>query len=178
MSDLTELDAAQLRGEKHAPGTLGQVLHGARWYDLLAWLMMAGREPAFRETVIDLARLAPGEAVLDVGCGTGTLAIRAKRRVGATGVVCGVDASPQMVARARKKAHNAGVEVAFDEAVVEALPFSDGRFDAVLSTLMLHHLPRAAREQCAREMRRVLTQGGRAVVVDFGESGRSRGIFF
>lgn len=160
----------QTDGDGPATTTRGRVLHAARFYDVLAWVFLAGRERAFREQVIDLARLTPGEAVLDVGCGTGTLALHAKRRVGAAGPVWGIDASPQMIAAARRKAKKAGVDVRFGEAIVESLPFSDGRFDAVLSTLMLHHLPRAAREQCAREMFRVLKPGGRAVVVDFSAS--------
>ena len=158
------------------PATRGLVLHSAaRYYDLLAWLLTFGRERAFRERLVELARLAPGESVLDVGCGTGTLAIAAKRRVGPAGVVHGIDASPEMIARAKRKAAKAGVDVAFQTELVEALPFPDARFDAVLSTLMLHHLPRPTREQCAREMRRVLKPGGRVLAVDFGTPARKRG---
>ncbi|MGH7628760.1 MAG: class I SAM-dependent methyltransferase, partial [Gemmatimonadales bacterium] len=137
-------------------------------YDLLAWLLFLGRERALRDRLVELARLEPGQAVLDVGCGTGSLAIAAKRRVGPFGSVHGIDASPEMIARARKKASKAGVDVTFTNGVVEGLPFPDEHFDAVLSTLMLHHLPRTAREQCAREIRRVLKPGGRVLAVDFG----------
>ena len=153
-----------------APGTKGRVLHSAAGYDLLAWLLLLGRERAFREQLVRQARLEPGHSVLDIGCGTGSLAIAAKRRVGAQGMVHGIDASPEMIARARRKASKAGVDVAFTSGVVEALPFPDGHFDAVLSTLMLHHLPRAAREQCVREVRRVLKPGGRVLAVDFGRA--------
>src|SRR5262245_59380376 len=152
--------------------TTGIVLHWPAGYDFLAWLMMRGREHIFREKVLDLACLAPGESILDVGCGTGTLAIAAKRRVGPTGTVYGIDASPEMIARASKKARKAGVEVSFNNGVVEALPFPDAQFDTVLSTLMLHHLPRKARQDCVREMRRVLKSGGRVLAVDFGEPER------
>src|SRR5919106_5180593 len=87
------------------PNTKGLVLHGtARYYDLLALLFMRGREEEFREKVLELARLRSGESVLDVGCGTGTLAIAAKQRVGPTGKVYGIDASPEMISRATKKA--------------------------------------------------------------------------
>jgi ubiquinone/menaquinone biosynthesis C-methylase UbiE len=151
-----------------APGTKGRVLHSPRIYDLLAWLLLLGRERPFRERLVQLARLEPGQSVLDIGCGTGSLAIAAKRRVGPSGTVEGIDASPEMIARAKKKASQAGLAVAFTDGVVEALPFPDARFDAVLSTLMLHHLPREARQQCAREMRRVATPGGRVLAVDFG----------
>jgi ubiquinone/menaquinone biosynthesis C-methylase UbiE len=159
------------------PNTKGLVLHGtARYYDLLASLFMRGREEAFREKVLDLAQLRCGESVLDVGCGTGTLAIAAKQRVGPTSKVYGIDASPEMIARASKKARKAGVEVVFKNGVVEALPFADASFDAVLSTLMLHHLPPEVRQQCAREMRRVLKLGGRVLAVDFGVSGKKKGL--
>jgi len=160
-----------------APGTRGRVLHSAAGYDLLAWLLLLGRERAFRERLVRLARLDPGQSVLDIGCGTGSLAISAKRRVGPSGRVEGIDASPEMIARARKKATKAGVDVAFTNGVVEALPFPDGYFDAVLSTLMLHHLPRDARRQCARQMRRVLKPGGRVLAVDFGgETGNRKSL--
>src|SRR3712207_4299905 len=96
----------ELEGRKTGPETAGLVLHGAtaRYYDVMAWLMTLGRERKFREKLVDLARLRPGESVLDVGCGTGTLAIAAKRRVGPTGEVYGIDASPEMIVRASKKA--------------------------------------------------------------------------
>jgi len=155
-----------------APGTRGHVLHWAAGYDLLAWLLLLGRERAFRRRLVDLARLEPGQSVLDVGCGTGTLAIEAKRRVGPSGAVQGVDPSPEMIARARKKAAKAGLNVTFTKGVVEALPIADGQFDVVLSTLMLHHLPGEERRQCAREIGRMLKPGGRALVVDFGEPTR------
>jgi ubiquinone/menaquinone biosynthesis C-methylase UbiE len=171
------MDMTSIEQQNVTPRTSGLVLHGtARFYDLLAWLFMRGREGAFRKKIVDLARLQAGESVLDVGCGTGTLAIAAKQRVGPTGNVYGIDASPEMIARAGKKARKAGVDVVFKNAVVEALPFPDKSFDAVLSTLMLHHLPREAREQCAREIRRVLKPGGRVLAIDFATSGKKKGL--
>lgn len=156
------------------PGTTGLILHAAAFYDLTVWLAMMGRERAFREKTLQFARLKPGEFVLDVGCGTGTLAIAAKRRVGLSGTVYGIDASPQMIARAEKKARKAGAEIAFNNAVAQALPFPDAQFDAVLTTMMLHHVPRKARQQCAAEMRRVLKPGGRVLAVDFGGTAPER----
>ena len=157
------------------PSTKGLVMHSeARYYDLLAWMLTLGRERAFRERLVELARLEPGQTVLDVGCGTGTLAIASKRRVGMAGTVHGIDASPEMIDRARRKVAKAGVDVAFQTGIVEALPFPDASFDAVMSTLMLHHLPRPVREQCAREMRRVVKPGGRVLAVDFATPARER----
>lgn len=163
------------RVESNVPhGTTGLILHAAAFYDLTVWLAMFGRERSFREKTLQLARLKPGESVLDVGCGTGTLATAAKRHVGASGAVHGIDASPEMIARAEKKARKTGVKVAFKNAAAQALPFPGAQFDAVLTTMMLHHLPRKARQQCAGEMRRVLKPGGRVLAVDFGSSALKR----
>ena len=148
--------------------TAGLIIHWPARYDLLIWLITLGRETAFREKVVNLAQLKAGESVLDIGCGTGSLAIAAKRQVGQKGTVVGIDASPEMLARARKKAKKAGVDVEFRNEVAEALPFHDAQFDAVLSTVMLHHLPEDARKECMRQVRRVLKPGGRLLAVDFG----------
>jgi ubiquinone/menaquinone biosynthesis C-methylase UbiE len=167
-----EDDVTKMADLNATAGTTGSVLHAAAGYDLLVWLFTLGRERAFREKILRLARLEPGESVLDVGCGTGSLAIAAKQQVGSAGTVYGIDASPEMLARADKKARKAGVEIVFKNAPAQALPFPDAQFDVVLSTLMLHHLPRKGRQQCASEVRRVLKPGGRVLAVDFGASAR------
>jgi len=152
------------------------VLHSmASYYDLLAALMTLGREREFRDRLAAVVDLAPGESVLDVGCGTGSLVLASKRRVGRTGVVTGIDASPEMIERARRKATNKGDGIHFEVARVESLPFPNETFDVILSTLMMHHLPRATRERCASEMRRVLRPGGRLLVVDFEKPANRRG---
>ena len=162
--------------KRTAPLTNGLVIHWAARYDVLAWLLTRGRERAFRERLLDLAAVRSGQSVLDIGCGTGTLAIAATAHVGPTGSVVGIDASPQMVARATRKAAKAGAPALFQLAVAERLPFPDTRFDVVLSTLMFHHLPRKTREHCAIEIRRVLKPGGRVFVVDFGRPQNRRGL--
>lgn len=152
---------------EHARRTSGIVLHSPVLYDLTVWLAMLGKERAFREKLLQLAHIKDGERILDVGCGTGTLAIAAKRHVGQSGAVYGVDASPEMLVRAEKKARKANIEVLFRNGLAEVLPFQDNFFDAVLSTVMLHHLPAKTRRQCAVEIRRVLKPGGRVLAVDF-----------
>jgi ubiquinone/menaquinone biosynthesis C-methylase UbiE len=154
--------------------TVGAVLHSATRYDLLVPLYMLGRQQAFRQKLLRLVGLQSGESVLDVGCGTGSLAIVAKKRVGKTGTVYGIDESPEMLARAERKARKASVELVLQRAPAQALPFPGARFDVVLSTVMLHHLPRKARRQCAAEMRRVLKPGGRVLVVDFASTAREQ----
>lgn len=136
----------------------GMVIHWAGRYDLLVWLLTLGRERRFRERLLEPAYLRPGESVLDVGSGTGTLAIAAKQRVG-NGPVQGVDPSPAMVDRARRKAARAGVDVRFEVAWAQALPFEPARFDVVVSTLVLHHVARDGRPAAIAEMRRVLKPG-------------------
>jgi ubiquinone/menaquinone biosynthesis C-methylase UbiE len=149
------------------PESAGLVIHGAGRYDLLVWLFTLGGERKMRERILDLAQLQRGEHVLDIGCGTGTLAILAKRRVGEAGRVHGVDAAPEMIERARTKATRAGAELTLAAGIVQSLPLPDQAVDVALSTLMLHHLPRKARPEIVREIKRVLKPGGRFLAVDF-----------
>jgi ubiquinone/menaquinone biosynthesis C-methylase UbiE len=155
------------RTTAHGPHTRGRVIHWARWYDVFGRIVSFGRDRAMRETLIELAAPTPGEKVLDVGCGTGTLATAIKARVGG-GDVHGIDASPEMIDVARKKATKARSEVDFQVAVVEALPFPDASFDLVTSSLMLHHLPDDLKAKGLLEIRRVLKPGGRFMAMDFG----------
>jgi demethylmenaquinone methyltransferase/2-methoxy-6-polyprenyl-1,4-benzoquinol methylase/phosphoethanolamine N-methyltransferase len=156
-----------------APRTRGHTIHWATLYDVMFALMTGGRERTLRARIVALADLRHGAQVLDVGCGTGGLAIAAAERVGPMGAVHAVDASPEMVARARHRAARAGVALTLEVAPVEALPFTAGAFDVVLSSLMLHHLPEDVRAQAFGEIRRVLRPGGRLLAVDF-EPPRSR----
>ncbi|MDX8494067.1 class I SAM-dependent methyltransferase [Mesorhizobium sp. VK22B] len=151
---------------------IGIVLHRAAGYDLLARVLTFGREGSFRDRMLRLACLQSGEAVLDVACGTGTLAIAARRLVGPAGSVAGVDASAEMIDQARSKAIRAGLEIDFVNATAQEIPFPDGHFDVVIGTLMLHHLSKPVRSAFFREARRVLKPGGRLLLIDFGRPAR------
>lgn len=153
----------------------GILLHSPRVYDLQVWLATRGRERALREMILRLARPAPGEAMLDVGCGTGTLTIAASPQVAPCGEIFGIDASHEMILGARRKAQRAGVQVTFGTGLAQDLPFPDARFELVTSTLMLHHLPGSARLASLQEIRRVLKPGGRALIVDFATSSQEQG---
>ncbi len=164
-------------GERSSAATAGLVLDWGWRYDLVVWLfdvMSLGKLRDLRRQTLDLAQLQPGEMVLDVGCGTGTLALEAAERVGQTGHVVGVDPAPQQIARARAKAARRGLPVDFQLGVIEQLPFPGASFDLVLSTWMMHHLPDDLKRRGLAEMARVLKPAGRLVVVDAVHSGHSR----
>src|SRR5262245_19392880 len=150
------------------PDTEGNMIRWARLYDLGTTVLSFGRAPALRRKTVELARIAPGERMLDVGCGPGRLAILAATVAGPAGEVCGIDPAPEMIALAHRNAARAGVEVHFEVGVIEALPYEDDRFDVVLSSLMLHHLPDEVKRRGFADVRRVLKPAGRFMAVDFG----------
>ncbi len=119
------------------------------------------------DLVVGKAQLKPGEAVLDLGSGTGAVSIQAAARVGTAGTVTGVDISPGMVVAARRIVTGLGLDrVMMTEGRAESLPLPDGTVDAVLASLSLMFvLDRAA---AAREMARVLKPGGRLVAAVWG----------
>lgn len=141
------------------------------WYDqIVRWFVMGGKERMFRHMTADLAQLQPGEAVLDVGCGTGTQALVAKERVGETGRVCGIDPSRPLLATARHKARRAGLLIDFQPGGIEHIPASSQSFDVVLSTFMMHHVPDHLKREGLAELARILTSGGRLLIIDFKRS--------
>jgi ubiquinone/menaquinone biosynthesis C-methylase UbiE len=135
-------------------------------YDPLTRLM--GGERILRR-LLDQASIKPNHRVLDVGCGTGTLAVLIKRKHPDVDVV-GLDPDPKALARARTKARRAGVSLRFEEGFGDALPFADASFDRVFSSMMFHHLPHDVKRKMLAEVRRVLKPGGRLEFVDFAGS--------
>src|SRR5262245_59041201 len=130
-----------------------------------------------RMALLDQAALQSHHRVLDVGCGTGSLAVLIKRLY-PTVEVTGVDPDPKALARAERKARRAGVSVRFDRGFADALPYSGATFDRVFSSLMFHHIPRSEKEQSLREIRRVLRPGGRLEFLDItNPKSHSHGLF-
>lgn len=155
--------------QHEAPHTAGHIIHWARLYDLF----FARKPSAEHKKAVKVADLQPGERVLDVGCGPGTLAILMAGKVGAAGEVVGIDASTEMIDVARKKARKDGSAARFEPAAIESLSFADGSFDVATSTYMLHHLPEDVQTRGLAEVRRVLKLGGRFVIVDFSSDSHS-----
>lgn len=138
----------------------------ARFYDFgirtsFKWI---GGEAAFRHGIIEAAELSEGHRVLDVSCGTGTLAAMMAGLVGPGGRVLGVDLSEEMLKVARRKA--AGDNVDFIRANAEDIPFEDDSLDRVTISLAVHEMNREGRLNALSEMHRVLAPGGLAVVAD------------
>lgn len=139
-------------------------------YDLGEWFLdrfrLRGAMRRLRERVLDEARLDGAEALLDIGCGTGTLLLAAARRPGVSLKAAGIDPAPRQIAWARAKARRRALPIDFREAGIEKLPFPDATFDRVTSTFMLHHLPPDVKRQGMAEVVRVLRPVGLIVVAD------------
>lgn len=148
------------------PTTRGILIRWPSWYDAMNRFLFLGRERQFRERTVDLAAVARGHAVLDVGCGTGNLTMAAKMRAGTDGEVHGIDAAPEMIQKAEQKAAGKQSNIRYQVGLIEDIPFPDNKFDVVVSSLMLHHLPKDLKRQGIAEVSRVLKPGGRFVVVD------------
>ena len=152
-----------------APQTTGKLIRWARLYDLF----FARKPTQEHKDAVKAAALQPGEKVLDVGCGPGTLAILMAKKVGAEGESVGIDASLEMLDRARSKARKQGSTARFEAVAIEEMSFADDSFDAATSAYMLHHLPMDVQVQGIAEVRRVLKPGGRFVIVDFASQSGS-----
>ncbi len=152
---------------KSGPETEGRTLHWAGEYDLFTTLFGMGVNARNSRMVIELAKVKPGESVLDVACGTGAITLTAHTYAGPTGKVYGVDASPEMIETAKKKAARSAPGVVFQLGLAEKLDFPDGTFDVVISRLAIHHLPDDLKRKAFAEMLRVLKPGGRVLIADF-----------
>jgi ubiquinone/menaquinone biosynthesis C-methylase UbiE len=136
-----------------------------RLYDPI--VAVTSRERGFKRRLLEHARVKAGESVLDLACGTGTLAIDIKTQA-PKAKVSGIDADRAILKRARAKAKDAGVKVEFQRGLSTELPYDARSFDLVVSTLFFHHLTDEAKADTAEEIRRVLRLGGRLLIADWG----------
>jgi ubiquinone/menaquinone biosynthesis C-methylase UbiE len=128
---------------------------------------ITSREGAFKRRLLEHARIKNGEAVLDVACGTGTLAIELKKDH-PQAKVSALDGDRTILQRAKAKAKEAGVKVDFQRGMSNEMPYDARSFDVVVSTLFFHHLTDEAKADTAEEIRRVLRLGGRVLIADWG----------
>jgi ubiquinone/menaquinone biosynthesis C-methylase UbiE len=133
------------------------------FYDtMMKWL--GGDET--RRILLKGTGLQPGQRILDIGCGTGSLAVLVKQLYPES-LVVGLDPDPKALARARRKAGKAFVSIQFDQGFSYELPYGDASIDRVFSSYMLHHLQGDKKERTLMEVRRVLRPQGVFCLLDF-----------
>lgn len=133
----------------------------ARYYDIINSVMSAGLHHAWRGRAADIAKVGPGDRVLDVAAGTGDLTIELRGRVEPGGEVVGMDLSEGMLELARAKAPG----IRFEQGSALDLPYADGEFSAATTGFAARNFSDLHRGLA--EMRRVVRPGGRVVVLDF-----------
>jgi ubiquinone/menaquinone biosynthesis C-methylase UbiE len=109
-------------------------------YDSYMRKMTFGRERTLREMTVSLAQVKPGDCVLEVGSGTGTLTLAAKRQAGPAGKVFGIDIIPGMIELSQRKAAQANVDVTFQLGSIDDIPFPANQFDVVMCSFMIFHM--------------------------------------
>ena len=135
-------------------------------YDSYMKKMTFGREHLLREETVRLAQVVPGNSVLEVGCGTGTLTLAAKRQAGPIGKVCGIDIIPGMIEVSQHKAAQAKEDITFQLGSIDNIPFPENQFDVVLCSFMIFHMSETTRRKGITEIHRVLKPQGRWLVLD------------
>jgi len=140
---------------------------GKRWllplYDPFLWILGADKA---KQPLIEQAKIKGGLRVLDIGCGTGSMAILIKRTHPDTEVV-GIDPDPAALSVAQRKAKRARLPVEFDRGFADHMPYADASFDRVFSSFMFHHLATDEKTATLAEIRRVLKPGGSLHLLDF-----------
>lgn len=143
---------------------------GKHWllflYDPL--VALTSREGQWRGAILDSLALEAEDTVVDVGCGTGTLAVMAKGRAPNARVI-GVDPDPRALARAERKAKRKGMTVDFRQGFGDqvATLIGVGKATKAVSSMVLHHMPRAAQLATITAMRDALAPGGSIRIADF-----------
>lgn len=135
-------------------------------YDSYMRNITFGRERLLRDATVRMAQVKPGDCVLEVGCGTGTLTLAMKKQVGPIGKAFGIDLIPGMIAASQRKAADANEEITFQEGSIDAIPFPDNQFDVVMCSFMIFHMSGETRKKGIQDIFRTLKPNGRLFVLD------------
>lgn len=135
------------------------------YYDFIA--NFAGFGPAIYKKITDYINPKAGDKILDVGTGTANLALTIKRKFPKVELI-GVDPDAKILEIAKRKITKEKPSISLVQAVAQDLPFKNNTFDFIVSSFVIHHIPRPFKKQTFLEMKRVLKRNGEAVVVDFG----------
>ena len=136
-----------------------------RHYDkVVSWTT---RESVFRQKLLNQANVGENDRVLDLACGTGTMALMIKSRHPGT-VVAGLDGDPQILALARQKTKRARLDIEFSQGLSFSMPYPSSEFDVVFSSLFFHHLKPDEKSRTMAEVHRVLKPGGMLHICDWG----------
>ncbi|MHB8843383.1 MAG: class I SAM-dependent methyltransferase [Nitrospirota bacterium] len=131
---------------------------------LVKWLV---RETAINSRLVEQGRVEKGQRVLDLGCGTATLAIVIKKTQPGADVI-GIDGNREIIEVAGAKTRKQGVSIPLFDSRVSDLPCSDNYFDRVFASMLFHHLAMKEKILAAKEIYRILKPGGELHVADFG----------
>ena len=136
-------------------------------YDFLIGMTMP--EMKIKHHLVETASINEDSAVLDFGCGTGTLTILVKESCPGAKVT-GIDIDVQILNKAIHKAREKKMDILFLNYDGEKLPFQDSSFNRVVSSLVFHHLDTDTKQKVLAEIYRVLNEGGQLYIADFGRS--------
>ncbi len=126
-------------------------------------------EVSIKQSLINIAYLTDGAAVLDFGCGTATLIIMAKEQSPAINIT-GIDIDKTILNKAKEKINQKGLNIKLTDYNGEKLPFEDNSFDRIISCLVFHHLETPVKQKMLAELFRVTKKDGQMIIVDFGRS--------
>lgn len=127
-----------------------------------------GREAKFKSRLVEQAGLEKGQRVLDIGCGTATLTLLIKQACPDCEVT-GLDGDKSILGFARRKIERAGLSIRLVYGTAASLPFPEGAFDRVFTSLVLHHLSLEDRNRTFKEILRVLKPSGEFHIAELGK---------
>jgi ubiquinone/menaquinone biosynthesis C-methylase UbiE len=135
-------------------------------YDKYMKRVTFGREDQLRQMTVNLVPVKKGDNVLEIGCATGSLTIKAKRQTGNSGKVAAIDIIPGMIEVCKEKAIKADLDIDFKLGSINNIPFPDGQFDVVMCSFMIFHMSDNVRNKGFEEIYRVLKPTGCLLILD------------